>query len=1077
ACIFMFTGEWPTDWSTLFDQAAYLPINSSGMVFPVTRRWQAYDANTGYSRYVYKVAYSLFAGSALHYELKLGCSGAGVACIDENGMEGPCDCGRTGVDYTMRINQFELPIMKHGSGNCPESGNMAQGQSCTDEILFVTDPGQPLRYDKVYLYYTPTVMTGKGGYGAVSSQGTGVGGAAAGGTGIGGNMADASALSGRLEGTIREISGPPPGFCEFDAFDVSFKCGFDVPETGYARFLSAEPTKEPNEPFGIGESDIVDAKIAQRIPPDTASCGSQDCEFTKYLVLVEIRNQNEAKIYPPNRINPVGERLNEETIHQFSVPDDLTDLAAVAEESFKIKREHFAMTKEASANVRVRDGSGPEPKTKEMISTQLRNYIIGAIEPRNVRPPATIRVMYFEDQWWYITGKILQTSGISETFENTGERVTCGFPDRLNDQSVEVTCAGFLFVVDTVKLDKDDVRSAAMVIDYQEAEATGGAESCPEQPVEWKIVLELRDAAESGGSYQMGLGPITDAETGTLQRKIIPFKAVCKQGSSVDGSAGSLEDLKRRTAHVTSTNDEYNKTFGLWIDYGDLADGVEEIRVNNFQWNDPGEHYKGFKIDIDSTAVEAALYLDISKILLLTTEDTKIIKGGTELQPCDSGDVSPCRESYGDTKTIKIRLKAGDPTYTFNGFRDLASATPLTPTIDKHEGIVLTKSDFERKSATGTSYSVMVDEMTSDGKVIVDELNSPLNPDTPESYKLKVSKEKQDKRTTLTIHFPEGILINERFLSVELDGTKLNVGKCTTGFCFARWGADGKLTMISIHLTNSFNSGEFIIRGLTNEPPEQDDEIITGVKGEFDKCTNSGNICISDNNKDKLCKSNTISATNCDAGFVCCTPNKNVLPPESPCGPESLAGTPKCQLLSNCRESEGKVEYSKGTNLCKAGEMGGIVCCTNDVTCTTQRPVKSAVLRDIVIGNPAQGQPNMVGALKLGSGDIVHCESNTEICLPGVTSNPNVFIFGTCRSLFGAGSLEKYCDQMSPDTCIAKSGNTKGKFYDECDKKGLVKSYCKCAHDKSVSGTVTKQDVQVCGFTEPGWPPSDWNGP
>ncbi|MFH1064576.1 MAG: fibronectin type III domain-containing protein, partial [Candidatus Woesearchaeota archaeon] len=37
ACIFMFTGEWPTDWSTLFDQAAYLPINSSGMVFPVTR--------------------------------------------------------------------------------------------------------------------------------------------------------------------------------------------------------------------------------------------------------------------------------------------------------------------------------------------------------------------------------------------------------------------------------------------------------------------------------------------------------------------------------------------------------------------------------------------------------------------------------------------------------------------------------------------------------------------------------------------------------------------------------------------------------------------------------------------------------------------------------------------------------------------------------------------------------------------------------------------------------------------------------------------------------------------------------
>ena len=684
ACIFMFTGEWPTDYSSIFETAAMLPINSSGLVLPATRRWQAYDPATGYSRFVYRIAYSFFAGSDVHYDLKLVCSGPDAMCTTWDGGTEPCDCSQrtTLAEYqsrgTIGSSGIELTIPRHGTGDCPETGDIQQGDFCSDEILFVAE-GQPLRYDKVIIEYRPTEQTGAGGYGSALGVG---------GTGFGGTVADASALGGRIDATIQVIGGPPPGLCEFDLVNLAFRCGVEVPPLGAGRFLTVETIKEPEQVYGIGDSAIVRASVAQELPADAASC-SGDCQHTKYL-LASVYNgpspAGAARIYPTGR-EEVAERLNEGRIYDFTVFNDAqfqNHLVASGGESFEIKREHFGMRAASSS------------ATATPISGRLRSgFLVGStrVETTVIEDQA-VNVSYDNTTFTYTPGRVETVQG-QRIFRSEGSAVDCEEQPETpisSGANPEVECGGFTFALRGSRVRTEDggievevKRSDAWVLfHFRGSQQTGGAETCPEpgQYDTWSMVLELRDAEQVGGSYQMGTAASRDFESNEEQKRTVQFRVSCREGGQDEYQTGDISDLTRRTAVVLHNNTRDNPTFGLWVDDDSLAVG-EEIGVGDFEWINAGDHSEGFRINIDSRANYGLLNIDVGRMNLIPDQFMTIEKqvpGSTTpvtLGMCGS---APCIESLGSTndRVIKLRLSSGDPVFTFQGFTATEGLTQLT---------------------------------------------------------------------------------------------------------------------------------------------------------------------------------------------------------------------------------------------------------------------------------------------------------------------------------------------------------------------------------------------------------------
>ncbi len=745
ACIYMFTGEWPTDWRSVFETAATLPINSSGLVFPVTRRWQAYDPQTGYSRYVYRVAYSFFAGADVQYDVKLVCSGPNAMCDMGGGVMEPCDCSRdqSGLArYYQTGRRVELPIIRHQSGDCPANGVMSQGQFCSDEILFVAE-GQPLRYDKAVIEYRPTQAMGPSGTGG-ATPGT-AGGSTYQTGGFGGTMAAPGAVTGRIEGSVREIGGPPPGLCEFSLVDLSFRCGIEVPPTGYARFVSVDLVNAPQVgqygqqgagqysptaygtggthgtgysggasapgasssyqtrpgtvprstlgqgqvttplntvPYGIGDSAIARVRIAQQLPGDTASC-SLDCQHTKYFVVSEIRNQNNVKIYP--RGEPVGERLNEGRMYDWTVFDPVN---LRQHEPFVISEEMFGARGGANIQRLVQFG-------------ELGRYITGQVQAEGVVPPVAINITIGGSEGSYTSSYVLGTMNpTTRRFQPGGSSSSCETPLPRNFElsetmsNPELVCGGFRFRLNAQsmyrKSQQDEDWSMAdnnIFFNYEAAQSSGGAELCPQEPKEWTMVVELRDADShtmGGAGYQMSQAPTVDFETGEPQRREIRFRVVCREGTGTDPQSGSIEHLVGRSAVVGADNDEHNKVYGLWVDSNTLA-SAEEIGVSDFAWVDASDHSQGFRINIDSRAEYGVLNIDVGRLGLIPSPSIQILKADTVLSTCGA---PPCIAGVGDAndRVIRLRLSSGDPIFTFRGFR-AAEGIESIP----EGGIVLTR--------------------------------------------------------------------------------------------------------------------------------------------------------------------------------------------------------------------------------------------------------------------------------------------------------------------------------------------------------------------------------------------------
>jgi chitodextrinase len=662
ACIFMFTGEWPTDWSQLFKSAAQLPVNSSIFVFPVTRRWQAYDPASGYARYAYRVAFSVFAGAPIHFDLKLVCSGYDLPCTNPQG----CDCAQMyGRDPNIIMQRTPmLMIPRHQSGDCPENGDLRQFQSCTEDIMFVSPSPMPLRYDKAVVEYRPVLAMGQGPYGGATvgysstPATTGIGtspyafGQGATGTGFMGTMASPAAISGRAEGDVVEIGSPPLGLCEFSLATLSFRCGVEIPALGYARFITVDSVNAPTLPYGVGDKALVRIKIEQVLPSNLSSCSDQ-CESTKYLVIKEIKNQNNAVIYPKKQI--VGERLNQNKMYDLTFMDDVSQFPqhVAMNGQFVISPADFGTMQSTATNINMPAGS-------------LRsNVVSGTLQAVGVTPPLMINISYNPDKktFRYETGSI--SSKIAGAFVGDGRINDCGkqAPDTTG-KIYDMDCGGFTFKLNNINLNEPNT----LLISYAAPTgATGTAEVCPRDPVAWTMTLEIRGSDCRNGGCTMTAGPDVDPDTNRPITIPVKFMVQCGAGTSRNPATGSIESLTMMTANVKAENTQYNSTYGLWIE-PDTLGPTEAVSVGDFKWLSPGKPQNGFSINIGSSATQTVLSIDVTKLNIIPGPDIQIQKGGTILKTCGE---PPCVDSTGDanTRVIRLRMKLGDPQYTFTGFQ------------------------------------------------------------------------------------------------------------------------------------------------------------------------------------------------------------------------------------------------------------------------------------------------------------------------------------------------------------------------------------------------------------------------
>ncbi|MBW2965085.1 hypothetical protein KY363_06515, partial [Candidatus Woesearchaeota archaeon] len=671
ACIFMFTGEWPTDWGKLFQSAAYLPVNSSALILRPTRRYQVYDPSTGFARYVYRIGYSVFAGADINFKLELVCSSG--ACTD--GSNGKCDCGQADLaSYTAKGRTTSMAISLHGTGNCPSNGNLGKLQSCTDEILFVGQGYYPLRYDTVRLSYTPTQATGTGRYGG-SSTTTGL----TGGTGLGGVVSRAEAVSGSYETKITEIGGPPYGLCDFDITQLAFRCGVSVSATGTATFLSAELTKASNQYYGIGDSDIARVKIAQKLPANAASCTS-DCEYTKYLVIKEIKNQAGAVVYPKSS-KIVGERLNQEKVWDLNVFSDTYFPATLKEskESFVIKAEDFGKQAPGACSTPLSDLA---KTTTGLNKIAIQNIGCSKVSSTNrfaivinYDGDTTFTYQYYSNSTsgqWTPSGSASACSKITVESTDKGDyTMSCG-DFNITVLGDYVRTKGNVISPGSKALSSKAVKGVAAYL-YTPPASTTTSLTCASQPEKWTMTLEIRDAVSTAGSYSMADTPSVDSESGEKQTKTLTFNVLCKQSTTATVTSGSIKDIVSKTVSVTSDNNVYNKTYGMWVPDYQLGP-TESIKVSDFEWISSAKPEEGFKISIDSTAANGVLNIDLTSLNVIPGNAFQVEKissgstSGTVLKTCGT---APCVQSIGtvNSRILTLRIAKGDPTFKFTGFQ------------------------------------------------------------------------------------------------------------------------------------------------------------------------------------------------------------------------------------------------------------------------------------------------------------------------------------------------------------------------------------------------------------------------
>lgn len=306
ACIFAFTGEFPTDMFNIFDQNLELDINTTAWISPARRRFQNYDFE-GKPRYTYDIGYTVFPGADISYDVTLVCSGPERECPDS--ANGLCDCATIGENV-----QKELSLGYAPEDSCSGRANKARNEACTGHILKPIESW--VRYDHVRICWQP-MKTGQSNSIADTTQ------------------VSNNPLAGCQYLAINDVGGMP-AFCSYDSISGHVSCGIDLGQDNTAELRETKTTRDV---FTVGDKNILDIKAALNTPELEQGTCTQDCEFTKYLEII-IFNKDGRAVYPSARKTDTNVlRLNGRDIHDLTFYDPF-EFASL--EVFEINKDMFA---------------------------------------------------------------------------------------------------------------------------------------------------------------------------------------------------------------------------------------------------------------------------------------------------------------------------------------------------------------------------------------------------------------------------------------------------------------------------------------------------------------------------------------------------------------------------------------------------------------------------------------------------------------------------------------------------------------------------------------------------------------
>ncbi|MFQ5474209.1 MAG: hypothetical protein ACE5DM_00060 [Candidatus Nanoarchaeia archaeon] len=693
ACIFAFTGEWPSNFGSLLDSAIDIPIQSFSSVYPAERRFVAYDLE-GNAIFNYHVALSFFSGAPTRARLELVCSGADVQCPEDGRQFAKCDCAENGEQtYQVQLSQCEP--------SCPDA--YSQDQDCTTEC-FIRMEHSKVRYDRARFVWD---WTG-------SRQTQGIAGPA-----LGQTAAKPGDLSGKQEKEITEIQGPPFDLCHFDATELRYRCGFGSTTDDYARIADvrlAEPPdqQEGQQPlFKVGDYHILNMDIIQKTPEkEMERCGLGDCKSTKYLSVV-IRNQGGAVVWPkgynpvstsvPGAVpvgvqpdkskppaatsNPVSLppalKLNGNSRHQLAF-FDIIDFESFtqATDKFEITREMFTVSP-TKRKAKTSSGSGVNNPSKSCYSQSCA--ISGLACDENTVPKSKIgkdqglQLIVSKDKITYRPVRIVQKGSgpikldpidgaPAQNCEHKNGKLKCGDSTFLLSDKVKIESlvTGKKSVACTVYF-KDRSKKAEKPASLPGV-STGGTlpGACTSQPQTWTAEVTLWDAQKDGTSYRMS-PQVSVAPDGQVNRKNIAFKVACAERQ------GEYESEYTKISQIGARSASY--TVEKHHDYGIDArrmEGDETVTIANYRRIGPVD----FEVDILVEAMIVDLNIDVGvEGLDANSPELKISKTGVKnpLPRCKMDDPNnpqprPCYTTTKDGKYLNLYLRRGDPRYTFEGF-------------------------------------------------------------------------------------------------------------------------------------------------------------------------------------------------------------------------------------------------------------------------------------------------------------------------------------------------------------------------------------------------------------------------
>lgn len=294
ACLFAFTGDWSLDLESLFASAVEIPIKSTVVVAPSTRRFMSYDITTGYATHIYHLGVLIVSGADdLRYNIQLMCSNDNSCSPADGYPNGRCDCayGNAAQPYTV-TGLFG-------------TGRLDSGETLNEEkfvrVGLAEGGSAKYRYDKAKITYTYKGNDNK----AHTEE----------------HIVD-----------IRQIGGEPPVECRFDIADPSYKCGIGIGVyKGSAWFDDFPEADDELDKDGKYEKKLY---LGSEISPFkfvVKTEGQKDNRPIKKWLTFDLRNKN-------------GEKVHSSQLEIQAIEKKLDNWP-----NFKIEKKHFEIISSSQA--------------------------------------------------------------------------------------------------------------------------------------------------------------------------------------------------------------------------------------------------------------------------------------------------------------------------------------------------------------------------------------------------------------------------------------------------------------------------------------------------------------------------------------------------------------------------------------------------------------------------------------------------------------------------------------------------------------------------------------------------------